>query len=376
MKRITILALHLGYGGIERAISMLANSLVDKYEINIVSTYKLNEEPSFELNKNIKIEYLTNLKPNRSELKNSISHFNLKNIIKEVIKSIKILYYKKHRMISYIKNCDSDIIISTRDIHNLWLSKYGNKKSLKIGWEHNHHHGNMKYAKKIIKSVYNLDYLVLVSKELTNFYSGKLKKSKCQCVYIPNSIDFFPQEKSKLNNYNIISVGRLSKEKGYNDLIDVFKLVKEKNNNAILNIIGDGAEMPKIIDKINSYKLNNSVIMHGFKNRDDINRLLSNSSVYVMCSYTESFGIVLLEAFAYGIPCVAFDSAEGAREIIENNWNGYLIKDRNKEIMAKKICELLSNKNRSLIMGDNGLKKAKKYDYMELRNEWIKIIER
>ena len=55
-------------------------------------------------------------------------------------------------MIEAIKNCDSDVIISTRDIHNNWLSKYGRDKTLKIGWEHNHHHNNKRYINKAVKA--------------------------------------------------------------------------------------------------------------------------------------------------------------------------------------------------------------------------------
>ena len=58
MKKITILCLHLGYGGIEKAISSLANLFCDTYDITIVSTYKLYDKPAFVLDKNIKVEYL------------------------------------------------------------------------------------------------------------------------------------------------------------------------------------------------------------------------------------------------------------------------------------------------------------------------------
>ena len=55
-------------------------------------------------------------------------------------------------MVNYIKNCDSDVIISTRDVFNEWLSLYGRKDIIRIGWEHNHFHNNYKYAHKIINS--------------------------------------------------------------------------------------------------------------------------------------------------------------------------------------------------------------------------------
>lgn len=377
MKRITILALHLGYGGIENCISNLANSLVDDYEVNIISTYKLYEKPVFKLNDKIKIKYLmTDLKPNKQELKQSLKKLKLITFFKELKKSLKILKLKKNLMIEAIKNCDSDVIISTRDIHNNWLSKYGRDKTLKIGWEHNHHHNNKRYINKVTKSVLGLDYFVLVSKDLTKFYSEKLKDKKVKCVYIPNSINFFPQEKAKLETENLISIGRLSHEKGYLDLIDIFKELHQKYPDSKLNIIGDGPDRKKIEKKIRDNKLEDYIILHGFQEKEYINKYLEKSSVYIMTSYTESFGLVLLEAFAYGIPCVAYSSAEGANEIISDNWDGYLIKDRDKNKMIKRICELLSNRNRRLIMGANGIKKAQEFNTKKTKQKWIEIINR
>ena len=373
MKRITILALHLGYGGIEKCISTLANTLCKNYQVNVISTYKLYEKPSFPIDDRVKITYLIpDLSPSKNEFIDSVKHLKFIKGFKLGITNLKVLYLKKKKMIEAIKNCDSDVIISTRDIHNDWLGKYGNPNILKIGWEHNHHNNDKKYINKIIKSVSKLDYFVLVSKELEEFYRQKVK---CKTVYIPNTLDYYPKKVSDLEEKRIISVGRLSEEKGYLDLIDVFSLVHQVYPDWKLDIIGDGNQKENIQKKIEEYGLKDFIILHGFQNKEYINQLLQKSSVYVMCSYTESFGIVLLEAFSFSIPCVAFDSARGATEIISNNWDGYLIKDRNKEIMAKKVCELISNPNRRIIMGANGIKKANQYSMDEIRKYWIQIIE-
>lgn len=373
MKRITILALHLGYGGIEKCISTLANTLCKNYQVNVISTYKLYKKPSFPIDDRVKITYLIpDLRPSKNEFIDSVKHLKFIKSFKLGITNLKILYLKKKKMIEAIKNCDSDVIISTRDIHNDWLGKYGNPNILKIGWEHNHHNNDKKYINKIIKSVSKLDYFVLVSKELEEFYRQKVK---CKTVYIPNTLDYYPKKVSDLEEKRIISVGRLSEEKGYLDLIDVFSLVHQVYPDWKLDIIGDGNQKENIQKKIEEYGLKDFIILHGFQNKEYINQLLQKSSIYVMCSYTESFGIVLLEAFSFGIPCVAFDSARGATEIISNNWDGYLIKDRNKEIMAKKVCELISNPNRRIIMGANGIKKANQYSMDEIRKYWIQIIE-
>ena len=95
MKKITILCLHLGYGGIEVAISNLANMLIDNYDIEIVSNYNIYGKPFYKLDDRIKIEYLYNGGPNKKEFKSALKKLNIFKVIKEGFKSIKILYLKK-----------------------------------------------------------------------------------------------------------------------------------------------------------------------------------------------------------------------------------------------------------------------------------------
>lgn len=371
MKKITFLALHLGYGGIEKCISTVANNLVDNYEIEIISTYKLYDEPKFKLNDKIKVKYLMNYGPNKKEINEAIKGFKLIRLIRELFKAKKILKLKKQLMIEEIKKCNSDIIISTRDIHNLWLGKYGNKKSLKIGWEHNDKTDDKKYVGKILKSIENLDYFVLVSKYLKEFYETK---TNTKCIYIPNSLDYYPNKYPSLEKKNIISIGRLSYEKGYDDLIDVFNLVHQKYPDWILNIIGDGKEYNNILNKIKNYKLEDYIKLHGYQDKEYINKELFNSSIYVLPSRSESFGIVILEAFSFGIPAIAFERAKGAKELITDGWDGFLIKDSDKEFMAKRICELIRDINRRVIMGSHALEKSREYDIEKIKKEWIKLI--
>ena len=376
MKKITILALHLGTGGIENAISCLANILIEKYEVEIIATYKINEKPAFYLNPKIKIKYLMeDLKPNEQEFKNALKHFNIKNIFKEGFKALKILYLKKKLMIDEIKKLDSDIVISTRDIHNEWLGKYGKNTCIKIAQEHNHHNDNQKYINKIIKSVKNVDYFMPTSNQLAEFYKEKLKGMKPQVKFIRNSLERYTEKISDLEGKNIISVGRISPEKGYLDLIDVFKIVNKKYPDWKLNIVGDGVQFQELKEKVEKENLKDNVILHGFQNKDKIEEIMLNSSIYVMTSFTESFGLVLIEAESYGLPLVVFDTAQGAHEIIENGKNGFFIENRDKEKMASKIIELIEDKQKRSIIGQAGRKMAKKYKKEEVARLWYEFID-
>lgn len=374
MKKLSILSLHLNYGGVEKSICALANLLCDKYDVEIACTYKIIDKPAFYLDSKVKVKYLTNVKPNKKEIKKSIKEKNIFKFIKEAFYSIKVLYLRKKTMKEYIKKSDSEIIISSRYLFNNILSKYGKKNVLKIGWEHNHPHGNMKFANKVIKSVKNLDYLVLVSKNLKLFYQGKIKNSKCKCIYIPNVVDESNEVSNLLSN-NLVSVGRLSKEKGFMDLLIVFNKIVKYNPKCKLNIIGDGEEKEKLEKYIIENNLEKNVIMHGFQSKEYINNILLNSSLYLMTSFTESFGIVLIEAMSYGIPCIAFSSAEGAEELIENGKNGYLIDDRNIDEYVKKVEFLIENTNERIKMQKYCIKKSYEFLGKNVVKEWIKILK-
>ena len=369
MKKITILSLHLNVGGIENCVTSLANLLCDKYNVEIVSTYKFSDKPFYYINEKVKIKYLINETPNKKEFKKSLKSFQIANTLKEGIKSLKILYKKRNLNIKYLKSCDSDIIISTRDYFNLLVGKYANCKQ-KIAWEHNYPK-DKKYYQKVVKSCRNVNYLVNVTEDINNIYKKDLKEKS---ICINNFVDQLPTITSSLNNYNLISVGRLSKEKGFIDLIKVFNQIYKKNNRVHLDIIGDGEEYQNIYQEIQKHNLNSAITLHGYKEKEFINMLYQNSCMYLMTSYTESFGLVLIEAMSYGLPCIAFDSAEGARTIIDNN--GYLIENRDINKMATTTLQLLDDKEKLLELSENAIKTSKKYDKNIIKQHWLKLLER
>ena len=97
---------------------------------------------------------------------------------------------------------------------------------------------------------------------------------------------------------------------------------------------------------------------------------MNNTSVFVTTSHYESFGLVLLEAMSYGIPCVSFDSAKGSLDIIEDGKDGFIIRDRNLDEMANKIVELLNKTTKTL--QNNAIRKAKRFSYQNVKKQWLK----
>lgn len=376
MKKVTILALHLGYGGIEKCIAALANSLVDTYKVEILAIYKLYDEPAFYIDPKVHIRYLSNVVPNKNDFKYAVKRVNIFKIIKEAIKALNILRIKRKVLIDAIDSCDSDIIISTRDYTNKYLGEYRNNNVIAIGWEHNHPHGDKVIMKRLRNSCKYLDKLVVVSRDLKHIYSEDFKNNdiKCQVEYIPNFLEKLPKKINKLDNKNIISVGRLEPEKGFLDLVSVFKLMELKDGEVYLNLVGDGSQKDKIFKNIVDNNISRKVKMPGYLDFEELNKLYEETSLYLMTSYTESFGLVLIEAMSHGIPVIAFSCAEGAKELINNGVNGYLINNRNEHEMADRAVKLLNNPDKLKELGENARTTALKYSKDEVKKMWIKLL--
>ena len=359
--KVTIYALHLGYGGVEKNICEKANILSNIYDVEIISLYKLYDKPAFIVNPKVKIKYLTNVKPNRNEFKNAVKSKNIKSILKEGFYAVKVLYLKNSLITKSMIECNSKIIISTRAYFSLKLIKNNEYNNIKIAEEHIYHNNNSKYIKKLGFILKYVDYLMPSSDYLTDYYKSiyskydyKIKTNKMPIEGANKLCD--------LKKKNIISVGRLSKEKGFADLIEIFSNIESED--WTLTIVGDGDEKEKLEALIKDNNLEGKVILTGFLNKEELYKLYENSSLYIMTSFEESFGLVLVEASSFGLPLIAFDSAIGAKEIIQEN--GILVSNRDKSVMIKKIKKLMNDISERKLYQKKSLEIYKSYDYTTL----------
>jgi len=191
------------------------------------------------------------------------------------------------------------------------------------------------------------DYNIAVANiVLKNSKKKKIINEKNSSV-IYNGIDFkkFPIKNKKdlrkelnlsENKKIFISVGSLTKQKGYGYLLDP---VKKINSNTIFFILGEGSERSFLEEKIAKNNLINRVILTG--NVSNVNDYLQAADAFIMPSLWEGFSIALLEAVATGKVIIA-TKVGGNSEIIEDGVSGFLVESANAEALAEKIKYVLS----------------------------------
>lgn len=369
--KVSIYALHLNYGGVEKNICTKANILSEIHDVEIISLYKLKDKPDFKLNDNIKVKYLTtNIKPNRKELKEALYSKNIINIIKQGLYSIKVLYLKHTLITKSMINCNSEIIISTRIDFTEKLIRNNEYNNIKIAEEHIYHNNNTKYLNKLYYILKSIDYLMPSSNYLTNYYKELFTEYRYKIK--TNNMPIESDNKiSNLKNKNIITVGRLEKVKGYDDLIKLFS--KLDNKEWTLSIAGTGSEYDNLNNLIKELNMEDNIKLLGFKNTEELNKIYKESSLYIMTSIEESFGLVLLEAASHGLPLIAYDSALGAKEIIKDN--GILIKNRNEKEMIKELKNLINDEKLRKEYQKKSLSISKQYDYDLIKVENINFFK-
>ena len=177
-----------------------------------------------------------------------------------------------------------------------------------------------------------------------NFFVSLQEKS--QELYKIIEKKFYEKFNIDKNKFIFCSISNLKRAKGYDLLIDVF--YKAFNNSEIINKVllligGEGAYRLAIENKIKNYKLENNIKLLGKLSREEVEYILEISNCFIYGSEYETFGIVIVEALAKGLPVITTDC--GTSKEILNNFSGVIIENRNIERFSKELINSVEGKN-------------------------------
>ena len=171
---------------------------------------------------------------------------------------------------------------------------------------------------------------------------------------------------------SVIFVGRFSKQKDVGSLLRIWEIVHQRYPDWSLHIYGGyGEERDSLLAEIK--KMDAGILVHD--STSDIIEKYKENSILLMTSLYEPFGLVLPEAMSCGLPVVAFDCPYGPADIITDGVDGFLIRQRNIEEFADKVCLLMDNHELCIKMGKAGIKSSLRYDASRIMPLWKEHFE-
>ena len=191
------------------------------------------------------------------------------------------------------------------------------------------------------------------------------------CV-IPNVVHLNESGRYSLcTEKRAIFAGRFDLQKNLGALIEVWTLVQKQHPDWVLDVYGNGELKPHYEKVVSEMNLN--ICIHPAVS-DIFNKYL-NSSMLLMTSLYEPFGLVLAEAMSCGLPVVAFDCPYGPADIIHDGEDGYLVEDGNIETFSGRVCQLIENEKKRQEMGTTAVLSSQRYKAENIMPQWNQLFE-
>lgn len=363
MKKILIMIDSLNGGGAEKVLVDILNNIdYMKYHVELFLIRKKGVYLE-NVNKNVRIKHFLDKK--ESKLK-----YFFKN-------KLYILTKKFPKLINLIIKEKYDISIAFLEGESTKFLSYKKGDKKKIAWVHTNLDLHKTFSKELEECYYSkYNNIICVSKDVKKVFDNRypIFKEKTEVIY--NLIDkkgiIYKSNlcKNNLNKdkINIIAVGRLSKEKGFDLLLKAHKnLILEKIRHNIY-ILGEGPERKNLEEQIKKYSLENSFFLLGFK--ENPYPFIKEADIFVMPSRYEGYPIALMESIVLGKPIISTNST-GTKELLGNGEYGVMINVNNIEGLAMELKNMILNRERREFFSKKSLERSQIFETKEI----IKKIE-
>ncbi|CAG9169587.1 glycosyltransferase family 4 protein [Cupriavidus pampae] len=247
----------------------------------------------------------------------------------------------------------------------------------RIAWEHCHFDQDLgRRTRRLARRLaarYDDAVVVLTERDRLRWQQSLHPRSKV--VVVPNAIPF-PVQPAPVSGdaRTVIAVGRLVPEKGFDMLLQAWKIVAPLHPDWKLVIVGEGEERDALARQIRSLGLESAVELPGAT--QDIGAQYRNASILCMSSRYEGFGLVLVEAMAFGLSVISTNCETGPREIIRDGENGLLVDVDDAAAMAGSIRRLIEDDDLRRHLASNGQSVAQRYDAAVILEAWQSVLAR
>lgn len=343
--------------GMERVLTTRANALCEEFDITFI-TYNQSQRPDhFPLDSRIHRHDI--IAQNDLEYKSILERWLIQEQYDITVSTGGTEFFFLHS----IKDGSKKVFEFhfSFDISKVWLSGIKNKYKR---W--------LFIKGQTLKRIYHAkkyDLIVVLCK--TDYKKWSRFCNNVTYIYNPLTID--TNQASNCSSNKVISVGRLHKQKGFDYLIYAWRRVYASYPNWTLEIYGDGELRKSLQTQIDQSGLKDVVFLKG-KTDDIVNKYL-DSSLFVLSSRDEAFGLVITEAEACGLPIITFDCPSAPAELVEHGKNGYVVPLGDVKSLSEKICKLIENENLRKEMGKQSKKLSERFHIDVIKEQWNRLYQ-
>ena len=237
-----------------------------------------------------------------------------------------------------------------------------------IACDHNHFGNASGLWNRLRKIAYrDIGHIVSLTREDLPLYQAVNPRSVC--IYNPVSLTSAPG--SFARNRQVLAVGRHTRQKGFDLLLEAWQQVVKAHPDWTLTIVGEGDETPSLKKQIQQLDIGETVHLHPFS--DNIASYYQNSNLFVLSSRFEGLSLVLIEAIAMGVPVVAFSCKTGPREVLEQG-GGMLVEAENVSRLAQTIIYFIEHPETWDPMSEAGKENAQRFTHDNYFAQWEALL--
>jgi glycosyltransferase involved in cell wall biosynthesis len=233
------------------------------------------------------------------------------------------------------------------------------------------------WMKSLVSKLKRLDQLVVLTDKSKSSWPELSNVS-----VIPDPIPMNQGDRSHDSGQNqgpvplirrVVTIGRYAYQKGYDLLLQAWAEVEKHYPDWSLDIYGMGDQtsyrqlMSDLGIDARRCRLNGPV--------EDVVKTYTDSSVFVLSSRFEGFGLVLVEAMACGLPVVSFDCPAGPDEIITDGVDGLLVPSGDMHALAGKLMTLMSDEDLRKRLGQQARQSARRYEMAAIATQWKDLFD-
>jgi len=357
------------FGGIERVLTDKINYLCDKagYDVRIVTTDQGRHPLPFQLTDKCQFRDLNIRFTDQYRLSG----------FKRILDAMKRQRLFEEGLREQISEFKPDILVGLADLYADTITKVN--KSVPYVVEAHSSYGHTWMAPKMTwkQKLKRWMYIRHLSKAkvivtLTDDDAADWKSCCDRVEVIPNIVHLNATGTlAACENKKAIFVGRLSPQKGWHYLLDIWERVVAQRPDWTLHIFGDGEEKQQFEEALKQKGIKN-IVRH--EPTAEIMKEYLDSSVFLLTSVYEPFGLVIPEAMSCGLPVISFQG-QGPESIITDGSDGYIIKAYDCDEYASKLLQLIDNKELRLEMGAKGAEAAQRFAEDKIMPKWTTLFE-